>query len=223
VALASDARRGAAAGVIATAVYAAGVYVAPHVASTSILTASTAIRLVTFAGAGLLVGWYASRNRSLVRQLHERANEDFLTGLGNTRLFDEELANRCGDARPFTLVLADLDDFGQVNDIHGHEAGNAALQRVADVFRESAGPAAVVARVGGDEFALLTYRPVGQAVELCTRLARTLAAESLHISFGTTSYPDDGATPVELFRKADDRLFTAKLLNRNRRTVVAVR
>jgi GGDEF domain-containing protein len=48
-----------------------------------------------------------------------------------------------------------------------------------------------------------------------------LAAENLDLSFGTTCFPNDGTTAVELFRKADDRLFTAKLLNRNRRTVAA--
>ena len=46
-----------------------------------------------------------------------------------------------------------------------------------------------------------------------------LAAENLHLSFGTTCYPGDGTTAVELFRKSDDRLFAAKLLNRNRRVV----
>jgi diguanylate cyclase (GGDEF)-like protein len=107
--------------------------------------------------------------------------------------------------------------------VHGHEAGNTALCRVADALRESAGPAAVVARIGGDEFALLTYRPSEQTAQLCARVARTLAGENLHLSFGTTAYPDDGATPVELFRKAHDRLFASKLLNRNRRTVVAIR
>jgi diguanylate cyclase (GGDEF)-like protein len=223
VALASDEFLGAAAGVLAAALYAAGVYITPLVPTASILTTSTLIRLVTFTGIGALVGWYASRNRGFVRELRRHALQDFLTGIGNARHFDEELARRCSEERPFTLALADVDDFGEVNNVHGHEAGNAALCRVAAVLREGASPAAVVARVGGDEFALLTYRPADQAAELCNRLAHTLAAENLHLSFGTTSFPADGTTPLELFRKADDRLFTAKLLNRNRRTVMAVR
>lgn len=222
VALATDGRLGAAAGAFAAALYAASVLVTPDVPAASILTSSTPIRLVTFIGVGTLVGRYASRNRGLVRELRRHARQDYLTGIGNVRMFDEELAARCDADRPFTLMLADLDDFGKVNEVHGHEAGNVALCRVAEVLRDSAGPAAVVARIGGDEFALLTYRPAEQAAELCLRLTRTLAAENLHVSFGTISCPDDGATPVELFRKADDRLFTAKLLNRNRRTVVSL-
>jgi len=223
VALTTDEVRGAAAGIVAAVLYTTAIFITPHVLSASAVTMTTVIRLLTFAGVGALVGWYASRNRSLVRELRLHARQDYLTGIGNVRLFDEELARRCGDAQPFTLVLTDLDDFGHVNEVHGHEAGNIALCRVADALRESAGPAAAVARIGGDEFALLTYRPAEQTSQLCARVARTLAGENLHLSFGTTSYPDDGTTPVELFRKAHDRLFASKLLNRNRRTVVAIR
>ncbi len=194
----------------------------PRLLDAGLFTPSTLIRLVTFVSIGAIVGRFASRNRGLVGELRRHARQDFLTGIGNVRMFDEELAARCAAGRAFTLVLTDLDDFGKVNEVHGHEAGNEALCRVAEALRENAGPAAVVARIGGDEFALLTYRPAEQAAELCGRLTRALAAEDLYMSFGTTSYPGDGATPVELFRKADDRLFTAKLLNRNRRTVVSI-
>ncbi|HEX7582747.1 MAG TPA: hypothetical protein VF321_06630, partial [Gaiellaceae bacterium] len=74
---------------------------------------------------------------------------------------------------------------------------------------------------GGDEFAFVTHLQPEKAREVCARLARTLAADDLHLSFGTTCFPDDGTSSVELFRKADDRLFAAKLLNRNRRTIAA--
>jgi diguanylate cyclase (GGDEF) domain len=118
-------------------------------------------------------------------------------------------------------VLADLDDFGEINNVHGHDAGNTALCRVAGALGEIAWPTDDIARIGGDEFAFVTHLQPEQAREVCARLARTLAAENLHLSFGTTCFPDDGTSSVELFRKADDRLFAAKLLNRNRRTVAA--
>jgi diguanylate cyclase (GGDEF)-like protein len=118
-------------------------------------------------------------------------------------------------------VLADLDDFGEINNIHGHDAGNAALCRVAVALSEIAWPTDDVARIGGDEFAFVTHLQPDQARHVCSRLAKTLAAENLNLSFGTTSFPADGTAAVELFRKADDRLFAAKLLNRNRRTVAA--
>ena len=221
VALVTDAFGGALAGVLATGLYAVGVVVAPHVGDTHALPEWVAIRLFTFALAGALVGWYASSNRTLVGRLSEHALQDFLTGLGNARVFDESLARRCASGHPFTLVLADMDDLKRVNDAHGHEAGNDALRRVAEVLRDHIAPDDCVARVGGDEFAILTGLAPEQTALMCARITRALAPEDLHLSFGTTAFPQDGTAAVELFRKADDRLFTAKLLSRNRKTVLA--
>jgi diguanylate cyclase (GGDEF)-like protein len=220
VALRSDALRGALAGVVATGVYALAVLTAPHVPPSDVLTTAAAIRAVTFCGVGTLVGLYASRNRGLVAELRRHSLEDFLTGIGNARAFDEELARRCTAGQAFTLVLADIDDFGHINDTHGHEAGNVALQRVGAAMRGVLGRTDVVARIGGDEFALITNRPLEETTLVCRRISRAVASASIHLSFGTTASPGDGTTAVELFRKADDRLFAAKLVSRNRRTVV---
>jgi diguanylate cyclase (GGDEF)-like protein len=220
VALVSDAFWGALAGALATGLYALGVVVAPHVKDTHALPEWTGIRLVTFALVGALVGWYASSNRTLIGRLREHALQDFLTGLGNARVFDETLARRCANGHPFTLVLADMDDLKRVNDAHGHEAGNDALRRVAEVLRDYTSPRDCVARVGGDEFAILTALTLEQTAVMCSRVSHALAPDELHLSFGTTAFPQDGTAAVELFRKADDRLFTAKLLSRNRKTVL---
>ena len=220
VALGSDAVRGAAAGMLAAGLYAAAVIAAPGVPAASVLTESTAIRLFTYTLVGALVGRYASSNRMLVARLRDHATHDFLTGLGNARVFDEELAKRCASERPFTLVLTDVDDLKRVNDAHGHEEGNAALRRVAEALRENTAPGDCIARIGGDEFAILTGLALEQTALLCARISRSLAADELHLSFGTTASPQDGGAAVELFRKADDRLFAAKLLSRNRKTVL---
>jgi diguanylate cyclase (GGDEF)-like protein len=221
-ALVTDEWRGAAAGLIATGLYLIAVVVMPHMPATQMLTELTIIRLVTFVGVGALVGGFARKNRELVVQLRELASKDFLTGIGNARVFDEQLARRCHLGRPFTLVLADIDNLKQVNDIHGHSAGNAAIRRVAEALQAGVDETDELARVGGDEFALLTDLPHDEALLMCTRLGRMLSTEELHVSFGATSYPDDGTAAVELFRKADDRLFAAKLVSRNRRTVLTL-
>jgi diguanylate cyclase (GGDEF)-like protein len=221
VALVTDELLGAAAGLFAAALYVVAVVVTPQMPAAGVLTWSSLIRFVTFTSMGALLGWYASRNRKLLGELDQRAFRDFLTGIGNARFFDGRLAERCATGKPFTLVLFDLDDFGQINDVHGHDAGNTALGRVASALRDIAWPTDDIARIGGDEFAFVTHLQPEQAHEVCTSLARTLAVENLHLSFGTTCFPDNGTTAVELFRKADDRLFAAKLLNRNRRTVHA--
>jgi diguanylate cyclase (GGDEF)-like protein len=221
VALVTDATWGALAGLLGTGLYAGAVLAAPGVPSAHLLTSASLIRLVAFVSIGALLGWYASRNRTLLHRLHAHALEDFLTGVGNARRFDDELARRCAEGKTFTLVLADVDDFARINETHGHEAGNAALKRVAEVLVDAAPPTAALARIGGDEFALVTHLPPEQARHVFARAGRVLADDNLALSIGTTSYPEDGSTAVELFRKADDRLFAAKLVSRNRRTVVA--
>ncbi|HVM56980.1 MAG TPA: GGDEF domain-containing protein [Gaiellaceae bacterium] len=221
-ALVTDEFRGAAAGLLATGLYVLAVVVMPHMPAGKVMTELTFIRLVTFVGVGALVGGFARRNRELVTQLRELASKDFLTGIGNARVFDEQLARRCAAGKPFTLVLADIDNLKQLNDIHGHGAGNTAIRRVAEALLAAIDEDDELARVGGDEFALLTDHPHDQTKLLCARVARTLAQEELFVSFGATSFPVDGTAAVELFRKADDRLFAAKLVSRNRRTIVAL-
>jgi diguanylate cyclase (GGDEF)-like protein len=222
VALASNGVWGAFSGALATGLYVLAAGMSPDVPTTYGLTSSTPIRFVTYCGVGAIVGWYANRNRALVRELRRHALTDLLTSIGNAHMFDEELAQRCAGERAFTIVLADIDDFGGINETHGHDAGDNALRAVAAAMRGVAGRTDIVARIGGDEFALLTDRPPDQTALVCRRISRAVASGGVHLSFGTTTSPDDGTTAVELFRKADDRLFAAKLVSTNRRTVVAL-
>lgn len=222
VALVTDELRGSLTGIATAGLYALAVEAAPGVPSTEALTKGTAIRLVTFTLVGGLIGLYASRNRQLVNRLTDLAGRDFVTGLGNARTFDDELARHCASGEKFALVLADVDNLKGVNDVHGHAAGNTALKHVAEALRNHADAGDVLARIGGDEFAVLTALPPEQIVALCARVNRTLAPEELSITFGATYCPDDGQTAAELFHKADDRLFAAKLVRQNRATLVAL-
>jgi diguanylate cyclase (GGDEF)-like protein len=169
-----------------------------------------------------LIGWFADQHRDHVLQLRELAERDFLTDLLNTRVFDEALAHRCAAGHPFVLILGDMDNLKEINDTHGHAEGNRVLRHVADTLAAAGGHGDEIARVGGDEFALLTDATLDRATELCARLSRTLAVHGFEMSFGWAAMPDDGLAPLELFRKADDRLFAAKLLGRNRRAVQAL-
>jgi diguanylate cyclase (GGDEF)-like protein len=222
IALVTDETLGALAGVLAAGVYVAAVELAPAVPSAQALTTATGIRLVTYTIVGALIGFYASRNRQLVDRLRDLAGRDFVTGLGNARTFDEELAKRCASGQPFALVLADADDLNELNHVHGHAAGNAALKRIGEVLSHYAEPGDVIARIGGDEFALLTVLPTDQIAALQARTNCTLSAENLSTTFGATFCPGDGQTASELFHKADDRLFAAKLVGQNRATLIAL-
>ena len=218
VALATDAFVGAGAGILAAGIYMAAVEAAPHVISAP-LTPSTAIRAVTFTMVGGLVGLFAGRNRALVEQLHGHASTDFVTGVGNVRAFDEELGRRCAAAAPFSLVLVDIDDLRRVNEVHGHGAGDTALRTVANAIVAWAPAGDAVARIGGDEFALITR---AGAHELVSRINTTLAAADISVTGAATAYPADGDTSDGLLRKAEDRLFAAKLVGSTRRARAVV-
>jgi diguanylate cyclase (GGDEF)-like protein len=90
------------------------------------------------------------------------------------------------------------------------------------VLRQHAEASDVVARIGGDEFAVLTELSAEQVAALVARTNRTLSPEGLSVTFGATCAPADGQTAAELFHKADDRLFAAKLVRQNRATVLSL-
>jgi diguanylate cyclase (GGDEF)-like protein len=222
LALAYGWRVGILGGFLAAGLYALAIVLTPRLPVRDVLTSGTVIRLVTYSSVGGIIGWFAGRHRAHIAQLRELAERDFLTGLLNTRVFDEALARRCASGRPFALLLGDMDNLKQINDAHGHVEGNRVLRSVGELLRGLAGDAAEVARVGGDEFGILIDANLEQATERCGRLRRLLAGQGYDLSFGWSAMPEDGVAPLELFRKADDRLFAAKLLGRNRRAVQAL-
>jgi diguanylate cyclase (GGDEF)-like protein len=219
LALAGGTRIGLLGGVAATALYTLAVVITPRLPTRDVLTTAAAVRLFTYCSCGALIGWFASEHRRHVAQLRELADRDFLTGIFNTRVFDEALGRRCQAGRPFLLLLGDMDNLKELNDTHGHTAGNLELRRLSDALSRTLGPDDELARVGGDEFAILIEGRVGEAAELCGRLRDSLASEDLQMTFGWAALPEDGTGPLELFRKADDRLYAAKLIARNHRVV----
>ena len=222
VALAFGIRGGLVAAAAAGALYALAIVVTPRVPVRDVLTAATAIRFVTYSTVGAVIGWYADQHRLDIERLRELAERDFLTGLLNARAFDEALARWCAAKKPFALVLADMDDLKLINDAHGHTEGNRAIRRVAETLTAHSPAGTDVARVGGDEFALLVTGRIDAATALCAELGRGLERAGLRVSFGWAVLPDDGETSLELFRKADDRLYAAKLVSGNRRRVVSL-
>lgn len=162
----------------------------------------------------------------LQRQMRDLAHTDPLTGLANRRefdlLLDAEIA-AAGEGVRFAIALLDLDGFKPVNDRHGHAVGDRVLCEVAERLRSACGDAAVVARQGGDEFAILA--PAGSAL-LATSLAdHILSALAIPFragrqpirvgaSIGVAVWPDDGRTARQLFEVADRALYAAKAIDR---------
>jgi diguanylate cyclase (GGDEF)-like protein len=220
IALALGLRAGVAGAALATGLYALAIVVTPRLPTRDVLTFATAIRFMTYTTVGTVIGWYADQHRLHIDRLRELADQDFLTGLSNARVFDEALARRCAHEQRFAIVLVDMDELKRINDAHGHAEGNRAIRHVGEALGANVPPGADVARVGGDEFALLIDGSVPEVQALCGDLTRVLARDAFEVSFGWAVRPEDGESSIELFRKADDRLYAAKLLARNRRTVV---
>ena len=161
----------------------------------------------------------------LVRRLERLSTADPLTGLGNRRAFDEALAVELARARragaPVTLVMIDLDRFKQLNDTHGHAAGDRALVRVAEVLAAHARTEDHACRVGGEEFALvLSGADEHAGREVAERIRRAVAARRLPtgrltVSVGVAT-SDGWSDPGRLAATADRRLYAAKRAGRNR-------
>jgi diguanylate cyclase (GGDEF)-like protein len=221
-AMAGGAAIGAAAGAVATALYVAGVFINTHVPSHEILTAGTITRGVTFVTIGALIGWFASRNRSMVDELRVLAERDMLTGLPNTRAFEAAITRRLGNGRPFAILLADMDALKDFNREEGFTAGNDALRRLADSIANALGPEDDVARVGSDEFAILASAqgPDG-AARLAARLERVLVDDRSKATLGWAAYPQEGDNALALYRAASERLYARKVMRSYLRPVPA--
>lgn len=150
------------------------------------------------------------------------AMTDALTRLLNRRGFEEELELRMDRAanNRMAFVIADLDNFKDINDRLGHQAGDAALRDVSRHLRDALVNQDMVARLGGDEFILL-FEHVHSTEEAYQRLVSVLATVpwrtwGLGVSAGMAFYPDEGRTYQDLYRVADARLYRAKNGGRGR-------
>ena len=152
----------------------------------------------------------------------EQALTDTLTRLPNRRAFELALTRELSRAErygtPFSLVLVDLDRFKQINDTLGHDHGDEVLRRVARFLVEGVRREDVVARWGGEEFALLLPSTrASDALRLAERLRQALEDLDLGVtaSFGVAEYLP-GESEEALFRRADQALYRAKERGRNR-------
>jgi len=157
-------------------------------------------------------------------ELDRLASRDSLTGLLNRRVFLDRLEHALAQARrsqqPLALLFVDLDRFKAINDSHGHAAGDAVLQALAQRLQQLVREADTVARIGGDEFVILLDHagPAldAQAVADKVReaLAQPIAFGALQLqagaSIGIGRFPADGATVGELLTAADRAMYAVK-------------
>jgi diguanylate cyclase (GGDEF)-like protein len=173
--------------------------------------------------------WTALENARLHGRLKHEVITDGLTELPNRRGFQQALDTELVRAERLNgtvgLIMADLDDFKQVNDRHGHLAGDDVLRMFADVLRETVREIDVAARYGGEEFAVILPATDLEGAELVAeRLraemqARTIPGHknmpfTVTASFGVAAFPE-ARTEAALVAAADDALYAAKRAGKN--------
>lgn len=174
---------------------------------------------------------YAEQLRSDVEQSMQMAITDQLTGLHNRRYMENHLSTHIdtaiADGKDLSILLFDIDHFKPVNDIHGHAAGDAVLAQIGNIVNTNTRGSDFGCRYGGEEFVVIMP---GRETELATfiaeRLRQTVSetafiAEGIEeplkitISIGVASLESKDETPLNLLRRADKALYTAKEKGRN--------
>lgn len=168
--------------------------------------------------------------KRLMEHLRENALRDPMTGLHNRRFLEEYVsALVAGSQRrksPFSVLMLDLDFFKQVNDTHGHEAGDKVIKTLADILQRNVRTSDMAVRYGGEEF-LLVLMDTGaeQALKVAEKIRGEVAETKIPlpggmlqktISIGVAEYPNDSDTFWQVVKFADVALYKAKSDGRNR-------
>ena len=167
---------------------------------------------------------------SMLARLEPLATTDQLTGLYNRHYFTSELVKQINIwrryQRPLSIVILDIDYFKKVNDTYGHLAGDYVLQKLAEICQEVVRDIDTVARIGGEEFAiLLPSTAVNGALQTAERIRKETEAHSfkyddvgfrLTVSMGVAELTDEAWSITEFMKAADEMLYKAKNAGRNR-------
>lgn len=194
-------------------------------------------------GIFMLVAWmlglYVNLEKKHIEKLKEMTKIDGLTGLYNHRHFYDIIKAKIkeydSDAKPahltkgqLSLLFLDIDFFKNYNDLYGHQKGDEILQTVSCILKETAREGDIITRYGGDEFAIiLPETGKREAVKIAEEIRskvqeayffgqENMPGQNLTVSVGVSVYPTQAKTEIDLIKYADDALYRAKFLWRNK-------
>lgn len=158
-------------------------------------------------------------------KIKQFAMKDFLTSLGNRASYNESMIRLASQSQrhhqPFGLLVLDMDNFKQVNDVHGHQAGDKVLMACADTILHSLRESDFAFRFGGDEFCCLLPEADDQTNTLIAERIRTsiashplLLQHKISCSIGSATYQQDDSQ-IGIFSRADEALYAAKQAGKN--------
>ena len=168
---------------------------------------------------------YPFKNALEHHKIKQFAMKDFLTSLGNRASYDETMIRLANQSQrrhqPFGLLVLDMDNFKQVNDIHGHQEGDKVLMACANTILHSLRESDFAFRFGGDEFCCLLPEADSQTNNLIAERIRSaieshplLQQHKISCSIGSSTYQEDDSQ-IGIFSRADEALYTAKQAGKN--------
>jgi diguanylate cyclase (GGDEF)-like protein len=178
---------------------------------------NTGVRLMTF----LITTVFIYVLRSTLEREAQNARIDPLTGAPNTRAFYEaaemQISMLKRYQRPFSILYLDIDDFKELNDTHGHSAGDSALKTVVHTLRQDLRGGDTIARLGGDEFVILLTEADARAAEIVSSRVQSAIRSKLTLtcSMGVITCVSPPRSVDELVRKADNLMYEAKRLGKD--------
>lgn len=178
------------------------------------------------------LGFYVKTESDHIKKLESLVNEDGLTEVYNHRYFHDALREKLTsyekDNKPISLIFIDIDHFKNYNDLYGHQKGDEVLKTIGFLLKSNVRKRDVVARFGGEEFAIILPDTSEQdAIKIAENIRYKIEETyfegeenqpkgKLTASIGVAVFPDKAKSDIELIKYADDALYRAKFFNKNR-------
>jgi len=178
------------------------------------------------------IGYYVRLEKAHIDSLKELVNIDSLTGLYNHRYFYDSLTEKMNESKTqkssLALLFIDIDYFKNYNDINGHQKGDAVLKDLSERLKKQSRSKDIVSRYGGEEFAvILPDTNEQEALEIAEKIRHSIQEQyypgqeylpnnNLTISIGVSVYPSKAKSEFEIVKNADEALYSAKFLRKNR-------